>query len=209
MIKRPIHLSHDFLAQVLDDESVVVDATMGNGNDTAFLAGLAKKVYAFDVQEQALEKTRQRLSDLEIENAELILDGHENLDRYVTEPIRAAIFNLGYLPSADKSVITKPHTTLEAIEKILDRLEVGGRLAIMIYYGHDGGDMQAKYIDKQSAEGTLKKVDNRKTAKIKKKLASLEVERCHKLLAKEDVTAIDKKISKQKELFSNCCHKEG
>ena len=77
MIKRPIHLSHDFLAQVLDDESVVVDATMGNGNDTAFLAGLAKKVYAFDVQEQALEKTRQRLSDLEIENAELILDGHE------------------------------------------------------------------------------------------------------------------------------------
>ena len=134
MIKRPIHLSHDFLAQVLDDESVVVDATMGNGNDTAFLAGLAKKVYAFDVQEQALEKTRQRLSDLEIENAEL--------DRYVTEPIRAAIFNLGYLPSADKSVITKPHTTLEAIEKILDRLEVGGRLAIMIYYGHDGGDME-------------------------------------------------------------------
>ena len=114
MIKRPIHLSHDFLAQVLDDESVAVDATMGNGNDTAFLAGLA----------------------------ELILDGHENLDRYVTEPIRAAIFNLGYLPSADKSVITKPHTTLEAIEKILDRLEVGGRLAIMIYYGHDGGDME-------------------------------------------------------------------
>ena len=102
MIKRPIHLSHDFLAEVLDDESVAVDATMGNGNDTAFLAGLAKKVYAFDVQEQALEKTSQRLSDLGIENAELILDGHENLDHYVTEPIRAAIFNLGYLPSADK-----------------------------------------------------------------------------------------------------------
>ena len=91
MIKRPIHLSHDFLAEVLDDESVAIDATMGNGNDTAFLAGLAKKVYAFDVQEQALEKTSQRLSDLGIENAELILDGHENLDHYVTEPIRAAI----------------------------------------------------------------------------------------------------------------------
>ena len=244
MIKRPIHLSHDFLAQVLDDESVVVDATMGNGNDTAFLAGLAKKVYAFDVQEQALEKTRQRLSDLEIENAELILDGHENLDHYVTEPIRAAIFNLGYLPSADKSVITKPHTTLEAIEKILDRLEVGGRLAIMIYYGHDGGDMEKdavlEYViglDQRDFTAMLyqplnqintppflvmleitmitdikenlqicrpnisirvpryfEKVDNRKTAKIKKKLASLEVERCHKLLAKEDVTAIDKKL---------------
>ena len=105
MMKRPIQMSHDFLAQVLDDGSIAVDATMGNGNDTAFLAGLAKKVYAFDVQEQALEKTSQRLSDLGIDNAELILDGHENLDRYVTEPIRAAIFNLGYLPSADKTVI--------------------------------------------------------------------------------------------------------
>ena len=70
-------------------------------------------------------------------------------------------------------------------------------------------DMQAKYIDKQSAEDTLKKVDNRKTAKIKKKLASLQVDRRHQLSAKEDAPAIDKKISKQKELFSNCCHKEG
>lgn len=47
MLKRPIHLSHDFLAEVVDKSSVVVDATMGNGNDTAFLAQLAKKVYAF------------------------------------------------------------------------------------------------------------------------------------------------------------------
>ena len=59
-------------------------------------------------------------------------------------------------------------------------------------------DMQAKYIDKQSAEDNLKTVYNCKTTKIKKKLASLEVERCHKLLAKEDVTAIDKKISQAK-----------
>ena len=65
-------MSHDFLAEVLDDESIVVDATMGNGNDTAFLAGLSKKVYAFDVQEQALEKTRQRLSEFGIEMLELI-----------------------------------------------------------------------------------------------------------------------------------------
>ena len=36
MIKRPLHLSHDFLAEVLDDGAVAVDATMGNGNDTAF-----------------------------------------------------------------------------------------------------------------------------------------------------------------------------
>lgn len=142
MIKRPIRLSHDFLAEVLDKDSIAVDATMGNGNDTAFLAGLSKKVYAFDVQEQAVQKTSERLAQLGLENVELILDGHEHVSDYVSEPIRAAIFNLGYLPSADKSIITKPDTTLLAIEKILAQLEVGGRVAVMIYYGHEGGDME-------------------------------------------------------------------
>ncbi len=139
MMKRPLEFSHDFLAEVLDSESVAVDATMGKGNDTLFLAKRSCKVYAFDVQAEALTKTRQRLEAEDINNVDLILDGHENLDNYVRESLRAAIFNLGYLPSADKSIITKPHTTLQAIEKVLDRLEVGGRLAIMVYYGHEGG----------------------------------------------------------------------
>ncbi|WP_367783704.1 class I SAM-dependent methyltransferase [Streptococcus pluranimalium] len=142
MMKRPLEFSHDFLAEVLDSDSVAVDATMGKGNDTLFLAKRSCKVYAFDVQEEALTKTRQRLEVEGVNNVDLILDGHENLDHYVREPLRAAIFNLGYLPSADKSIITQPHTTLQAIEKVLDRLEVGGRLAIMIYYGHEGGEME-------------------------------------------------------------------
>ena len=142
MIKRPIELSHDFLSQVLDKNSIAIDATMGNGNDTVFLFHLAKKVYAFDVQEQALIKTREKLEQLNIKNVQLILDGHQTINKYVTEPIRAAIFNLGYLPSADKSVITQPATTLTAIKKILERLEIGGRLAITVYYGHEGGDKE-------------------------------------------------------------------
>ncbi|HHF7042530.1 SAM-dependent methyltransferase [Streptococcus mutans] len=142
MIKRPIELSHDFLSQVLDKNSIAIDATMGNGNDTVFLSHIAKKVYAFDVQEQALIKTKEKLEQLNIKNVQLILDGHQTIDKYVVGPIRAAIFNLGYLPSADKTIITKPDTTLEAIGKILDRLEVGGRISIMIYYGHEGGDKE-------------------------------------------------------------------
>ncbi|CAM3313060.1 Ribosomal RNA small subunit methyltransferase H [Streptococcus pluranimalium] len=141
-MKRPLEFSHDFLEEVLDNDSVALDATMGKGNDTVFLAKQSRRVYAFDVQEEALEKTRQRLVIEGLTNVDLILDGHENLDHYVREPLRAAIFNLGYLPSADKSIITKPHTTLQAIEKVLDRLKVGGRLAIMVYYGHEGGEME-------------------------------------------------------------------
>ncbi len=138
---RPLQMAHAFLEEVVTDEDIVVDATMGNGHDTLFLARLAKKVYAFDIQEQAIEQTTKRLAEAKLDNAELLLTGHENVDQYV-ESIKAAIFNLGYLPSADKSVITQPHTTIQALEKLCQRLVIGGRIAIMIYYGHEGGDVE-------------------------------------------------------------------
>lgn len=140
-MKRPLEMAHDFLAQVITQEDIVVDATMGNGHDTLFLAKLAKQVYAFDIQEQALEKTSQRLQEAGLTNAELILQGHETVDQFVRE-VKAAIFNLGYLPSADKSIITQPQTTIEALDKLCQMLAKGGRIAIMIYYGHEGGDIE-------------------------------------------------------------------
>ena len=140
-MKKPLELAHDFLAEIISKEDIVVDATMGNGHDTLFLAKLAKQVYAFDIQEQALEKTSQRLLEAGLTNVELILQGHETVDQFVTE-VKAAIFNLGYLPSADKNIITKPQTTIEALEKLCRMLIKGGRIAIMIYYGHEGGDIE-------------------------------------------------------------------
>lgn len=140
-MKRPLEMAHDFLAQVITQEDIVVDATMGNGHDTLFLAKLAKQVYAFDIQEQALEKTSQRLQEAGLTNVDLILQGHETVDQFVTE-VKAAIFNLGYLPSADKSIITQPQTTIESLDKLCQMLIKGGRIAIMIYYGHEGGDIE-------------------------------------------------------------------
>ena len=140
-MKRPLEMAHDFLAQVITQEDIVVDATMGNGHDTLFLAKIAKQVYSFDIQKQALEKTSQRLLEAGLTNVELILQGHETVDQFVTEA-KAGIFNLGYLPSADKSIITQPQTTIEALEKLCHLLVKGGRIAIMIYYGHEGGDIE-------------------------------------------------------------------
>ena len=140
-MKRPLEMAHDFLAQVITQEDIVVDATMGNGHDTLFLAKLAKQVYSFDIQKQALEKTSQRLQEAGLTNVELLLQGHENVDQFVRE-VKAGIFNLGYLPSADKSIITQPQTTIEALEKLCHLLVKGGRIAIMIYYGHEGGDIE-------------------------------------------------------------------
>ena len=133
-MKKPLEMAHDFLAQVITQEDIVVDATMGNGHDTLFLAKLAKQVYAFDIQEQALKQTSQRLQEAGLTNVELLLQGHETVDQFVTV-LKAAIFNLGYLPSADKSII-------EALEKLCQLLVKGGRIAIMIYYGHEGGDIE-------------------------------------------------------------------
>ncbi|WP_079117300.1 methyltransferase domain-containing protein, partial [Streptococcus pneumoniae] len=70
-MKRPLEMAHDFLAEVVTKEDVVVDATMGNGHDTLFLAKLAKQVYAFDIQKQALEKTQERLHQAGLTNAQL------------------------------------------------------------------------------------------------------------------------------------------
>ncbi|MBF0788117.1 MULTISPECIES: class I SAM-dependent methyltransferase [unclassified Streptococcus] len=138
---RPLEMAHQFLAEIMTKEDVVVDATMGNGHDTLFLAERAKKVVAFDIQEQALEQTRERLEKAGLSNVELLLTGHERLDAYVEE-VKAGIFNLGYLPNADKSVVTQPQTTLLALEKLCQRLVPGGRIAVMIYYGHTGGAVE-------------------------------------------------------------------
>ena len=75
---------------------------MGNGHDTAFLCQLVGekgKIYAFDIQEGATRNTKKKLQELNLlERAELILDGHQNIDKYITEKVRLVIFNLGYLP---------------------------------------------------------------------------------------------------------------
>ncbi|WP_159582916.1 tRNA (mnm(5)s(2)U34)-methyltransferase [Streptococcus halichoeri] len=137
-MKGPLQYSHTFLAEILTKHSQVLDGTMGNGHDTLFLAQRAQKVYAFDIQEAAVARTKDRLEQAGLTNVQLILDSHENLDAYVRR-LDAAIFNLGYLPSADKSLMTKPDSTIVALKKTLHCLVPGGRVAIMVYYGHQGG----------------------------------------------------------------------
>lgn len=144
-MKKPIQLSHEFLKEILNKDSLFVDATMGNGNDTVYFAPLVKELIAFDIQEAAIEATRKKLEASQLNNVQLILDGHEHVDLY-TDKIDAAIFNLGYLPSANKDLVTKPETTILAVEKIIERLVVGGRIAIMVYYGHTGGQEERKAL---------------------------------------------------------------
>ena len=139
-----------FLEKVIQKGDVVIDATMGNGYDTVYLGNLvgdSGKVYAFDVQEEAIKSTIKKVErDDMTSRVELILDGHENLDTYVKEEVACVVFNLGYLPRAKHIIITKPDTTLEAIKKSLKLLKPNGIISIAAYIGHEGGLEEKNYI---------------------------------------------------------------
>ena len=132
-----------YLDQVITEGDIVVDATMGNGYDTKYLAEKVVEnglVYSFDVQEEAIKSTKKRLEKADlIDRVNLILDGHQNMDMYVNKEVSCVMFNLGYLPRAKHQVITKPETTLEAIKKSLELLKPNGIVSIAIYTGHEGG----------------------------------------------------------------------
>lgn len=141
-LPRVLPFAKRLISQTVLPGEMVVDATAGNGNDTLFLAehvGEKGHVYAFDIQQQALDSTANRLDHL-MDRTTLILDSHANVDQYVQAPIGGAMFNLGYLPrSEDLSVITKPDSTIEAIHKLLGLLKKDGLMTIAVYDGHEGG----------------------------------------------------------------------
>ena len=136
-------LNKVLLEDLIKEGDIVIDATMGNGYDTKYLAekvGENGLVYSFDVQEEAIKSTKKRLEKADlIDRVNLILDGHQNMDMYVNKEVSCVMFNLGYLPRAKHQVITKPETTVEAIKKSLELLKPNGIVSIAIYTGHEGG----------------------------------------------------------------------
>ncbi len=139
-----LQMSHEMVSSAVKEGSVAIDATCGNGNDTALLARLVGEsgtVFAFDIQREAIENTQRLLSDNGLlPRVRLIEDGHEHLGEYVDVRVSAVMFNLGYLPGgSSREVITRPETTLAAMKSSVDLLQPGGLLTAVIYTGHPGG----------------------------------------------------------------------
>lgn len=144
--------AHELIAEVVDLGDIAVDATVGNGHDTLFLAccvGSEGKVVGFDVQEKALDETRRRFlcEGVEDRHVELHHESHDQLASHVTpDSLAAVVFNLGYLPGSDKALITQMDTTLNALNQSVDCLRKGGTLSVMCYPGHAGGDIEAEAV---------------------------------------------------------------
>ena len=140
------YLAADILRRVVSPGDSVIDATMGNGHDTLFLCqlvGETGRVYAFDVQAQAVENTIKRLEEADVlSHAALFCLGHEHMAEKVTETVSAVVFNLGWLPGGDHSVTTHWETTQKAVESALSLLKPLGVLVICAYPGHKEGDRE-------------------------------------------------------------------
>lgn len=149
-LKSARFLARDVLMRSVQPGDTVIDATMGNGHDTQFLCeavGPDGRVFAFDIQESAVYATetllqKEGLSD----RAVLICCGHERLDQYVKEKVRAVVFNLGWLPGGDHSLTTRWETTKEAVCKGLELLLPGGVMVICAYPGHAEGDRERQEL---------------------------------------------------------------
>ena len=145
-----LDLQKHFILTHLREGDIAVDFTMGNGHDTEFLSktvGESGHVYAFDVQRLALESTARTLKAAGCpENYTLILDSHHRVKEYVKTPIKAGMFNLGYLPGSDKSVTTMRETTLPAIEAAIELMDRDAIILIAVYPGHAEGEAEGRLV---------------------------------------------------------------
>jgi hypothetical protein len=145
-----LSLHKQFILTHLRAGDVAADFTMGNGHDTEFLSktvGPSGRVYAFDIQPQALESTAAHLRQTGCpDNCSLILDSHSNAGSYIKEKIRAGMFNLGWLPGGDKSITTMRETTMPAIETAVGLLDEDSVLTVAVYPGHPEGDAEGRML---------------------------------------------------------------
>ncbi len=149
-LRGPVPLTHLMAFNFIKPGDYAVDATCGNGKDTLVLARLVGNnghVWGFDVQIEALERTGERLKAEGLEQRVTLHNcGHELLATYIGKPVAMVIFNLGWLPGGDRSIITSSSTTIPALKAGLQLLKSNGLLIITCYPGHSGGDQETDNV---------------------------------------------------------------
>ncbi|MGR8947644.1 MAG: FAD-dependent oxidoreductase [Gammaproteobacteria bacterium] len=140
-------VAHQLVQQHIQAGDDVIDATAGNGNDTLLLARCTTRsgcVYAFDIQDLALQRTRERLAMHGYEHVVLIKSDHRHMASLIPAEalgkISTVMFNLGYLPGGDTDISTKSENTKVALSGALKLLKERGLCSILCYRGHPGGN---------------------------------------------------------------------
>ena len=144
--------AREIIQNALSEGMSAVDATMGNGHDTQWLCeqvGETGRVYAFDVQREAVARTEERLQSAGLlKRATLFLAGHERMRELVPQPVDAILFNLGWLPGAEHGITTRTDTTIQAVNAALELLKEDAVMTICVYPGHaEGARERAALMD--------------------------------------------------------------
>ena len=156
--------SQRLACEILEPGDLAVDLTAGKGRDTYSLAkavGSEGQVVAFDLQATALQQAMELLQnhDFCVNNWPagkalpkqagifLVHACHSSLGKILQRPAKAIVANLGYLPGGDPMLITRPDSTLAALQESLHLLAPGGRLAVTVYPGHPGGEKEGTVVD--------------------------------------------------------------
>ncbi|ACH40353.1 rRNA methyltransferase, putative [Citrifermentans bemidjiense Bem] len=154
-LRGAVPLSHFYLRQRVRPGDRALDATCGNGFDTLLLAELAGEggeVWAFDVQPRAIAATRALLErEGRLATVHLLEAGHERVSEFVPVGLAAAVFNLGYLPGGETSLVTDPARTVTALTQAAKLLKPGGVVTIALYTGHEGGPEEAQAVHEWGA----------------------------------------------------------
>ena len=143
-----------FATRYLTTGAIAIDATCGNGFDTLFLAeqvGTNGVVYGVDIQEQAIETVRTKLlASGHSSQCRLVVGTHAQLNAMVAPAhvgfVSVVMFNLGYLPLGDKTIVTKPESTVTGLEQAFELVRQGGLISVLAYPGHAGGLEEAKCV---------------------------------------------------------------
>lgn len=155
---------HKYISSLIDKNDICVDMTLGNGNDSFLICKLAKKVYGIDINSNAIDNSKKRL--LQYNNIVFINDNHINIDKYVKENIKLAIFNLGYLPYSNQQTITKADETLIAFKKIYSIIKQGGYIIITFYLGQSNGKDEYYLLDQYIKNNNINVIEKYRQDKI-------------------------------------------
>lgn len=145
---------YSVLAKRLQEGDLAIDATVGNGHDTEFLAravGPTGRVYGFDVQQGTLDASWQRLDSAGLaERVTLFHAGHETMAIHLPPALqgqlRVVMFDLGFLPGGEQRPCTGIATTLAALQQAVEFIAEGGLLSIMADAAHAGGAEEAAAV---------------------------------------------------------------
>ena len=151
-----LFLAKKYWAEHLSMGDFVIDATLGNGHDTIFLAklvinDLAGSVLGIDIQENAITNAKNNAQKELDEKIFTKIDfkqmSHADIDQSTFEKKpKLIVYNLGYLPGQDKNITTLAETTVASLQKALTLISNDGAISVTCYPRHAEGGRETQAV---------------------------------------------------------------